>query len=676
MTKASRTLIKGAAAALLVSYAAFAQRPPAMPEAPRFDQPAISVGQAVDLSLTYDPSVHLALKARELEQGILQETSGQFDRSVQVSLDQTFERGQLAPGLQRKQAGQRTLFRILSTVLQRVADDLRRNLAENAGARVFIDCATLAKEGGEGVLAQGSEIVIINPETGERTTIACTTPEQRALQEANDAFLDALIAAAKNDEQRQKLEALRARGIELSRAVIQEVIDILDIVAAEQRERLRRLGETPTIQHRHITLLALGYRMPFRTGVVLRPTFALRRTDEYLIAKRTIKNAFGGRSTPTTYDAALGFQLDVPLLRGRGYIATAGAERAAEIGVAASDADYHQAQSVSALRTLLDYWSLVAAQKRLALAEESYQRQEQLVGIARALQEADEIARIDVLNVDARISDAQSSVSAARASVNAARVALARDIGLRVDRVEDAPLATDDFPEVATPEQLAAPSGPAALEPVFARRFDVIAATRRVDSARVILATEREQLKRRLDLGLTMYYAGFEENQNLGKGLGGALFDEWVGPSVALTLSLDVPFRNNVAIGRFAQASALENQSILLRTDLTRSISTRVIQAIGTLQLAADAVRRQDDAARLYRRTIADEYEKYRAGASTIIDVILTEENLTNTLASQIEARLAYATALARLRFEMGLLVRTSGDSATFEAGDATRLPF
>ncbi|HEX7707251.1 MAG TPA: TolC family protein [Thermoanaerobaculia bacterium] len=654
----------------------FAQTSPDLPLAPRYDQPSISAGQAVQLGLTHDPGIHLAQKRLEFEEGLLQETSGQFDPSFQLGLDHSNQRGPLLPGPQRRAAGQRTLFRILSNVLQRVADDLRQNLADNAGERVFIDCDRLAAEGGEGVLSQGSEIVIINPETGERTAIRCTTAAERELQEANDAFLDALIAAAKDDEQREKLEALRLRGIELSRQVIQEVIEILDVVAAEQRERLRMLGVTPTIQHQILTSLIVGYRMPFRNGVAITPTFALQRTDEYLIAKRTIKNGFGGRSKPTTYQAALGLRVEAPLLRGRGYLAAAGAERAAELGVDASEDDYWQMQSASAFRTLLNYWTLVAAQQRLALFEESLGRQRELQGIARTLLEADEITRLDVLSVDARISDATNAVSSTRAGVNAARVALARDIGLRIDRLEDAPLASDDFPAVATEEQLNALSEEMLLHAAPARRFDLSAASRRVEASRVILGTAREGLRRRLDLGLTFGYLGFHESQNLSKGLNGALFDEWTGPSVLLTLGFELPLGNNVALGRFAQANALENQSVIARTELGRRVSTRIVQAVANLRHAAAAVRKQEEAASLYRRTISDEYTKYQAGVSTAIDVILTEENLTNTLASLIDARFAYATALARLRFEAGLLVRSDANGAAFQSADAFRLPY
>lgn len=674
MNDISKAIRWAAALLLCCAWPAAAQEPAAIPEAPRLDQPSISLGQAVELALTHDPSLHLALKTLELERGVLQETSGAFDPAFQLTLDHEFSRTQLDPGLQRRQAGQRRLFQILATVFQRVADDLQAQL--DSGRRVTLDCDTLVDEDGNPLITEGTEIVITNPDTGEETSIRCTSSEERALLDAQDDFLDALILAAEGNPELQKdLLALKSEGAAAARAVIEDVIAKLNVVAADMRDRLRRLGLTPSIQHRHTTMLQIGYQMPFRSGVVLTPTFAVQRSDEYLIAKRTVKDGFGGRSKPTTYQTGLGLQVDAPLLRGRGYLANAGTEEAAKLGVAASDADLRQTRSGSALRTLLDYWALVAAQQRVDVYEQSAGRFAKLSEVGAALLAADEVTRVDVLNLDARIADVTNAVSTARLGVNQARVALARDIGLRVERLADAPLASDGFPEVAPAEAIAGLELSSAVSWALGERFDLIAADRRYEASRMLLATAREYLRPRLDLGLTLGYLGFEENQHLGSGLSGAFFDEWVGPSVLLTLDFELPFGNNAAIGRFAQAHALENQSAILRANLSRTISTRVAEAIGDVRLAADAVRRQQEAVNHFRQTIEDETAKYQAGVSTIIDVILTEENLTGGLIALIDAQQAYASALARLRYETGTLVSHSEGTAGFDPAAARRLP-
>jgi outer membrane protein TolC len=67
------------------------------------------------------------------------------------------------------------------------------------------------------------------------------------------------------------------------------------------------------------------------------------------------------------------------------------------------------------------------------------------------------------------------------------------------------------------------------------------------------------------------------------------------------------------------------------------------------------------EAASLYRAAVGDEWEKLQIGLSTIVDLILTEDRLTQSLLDEIDARLNYATAVARLRFETGTLVGDSG---------------
>lgn len=640
---------------------------------PRLSAPTISLDQALSLALTWDPNIHLANAAHLSEQGAYSVQLGTFDHTVTAQLEGRYDRAELLPGPFRQQAGQRLLFRTLATKFQEVADRLRDNVAGHPGGRTYIPC----EDNASGALfTEGTEVAIIDPETGATTaTITCTPASEIAQQEAQDLFIQGIINST-TGAGHDALVAAQQQNLDVANQAILAIADILDAQAVKMRERDRKIGQTPTLQEGHQFSLTLGYQMPFRTGTVVTPLFTVQRTETHNVGKGTTKPNFLGRSTRDTYRAGLALDVQTPLLRGFGYAAVTGPERAARLGVIASNAEVHQQESVTALRTALAYWNLIAAQQRAALFEESLNRQLQLSSLARSLAAADEIARVELLNVDSRVADARGFLASARSALATARIELAKQLGVQVLTVDDAPLASDGFPDVADYNDLKDIAPDAMQKMAVDGRFDVLAASRRLDASRVLIDTARSNLRQRLDLGLTVGYLGFEENQNVGKGFRGALLGNWVGPSVLLSLHYELPFGNNFALGQLQQAYALANSGDVRLTNLRRTIDSRIVEALSNLKNAAAEVDRGEAAVRLYRQTIDNEYTKYKAGESTLIDYILTEENLTGALSTLISARQAYAEALARLRYETGTLVTYGPSGATASAASLRRFPF
>jgi outer membrane protein TolC len=54
---------------------------------------------------------------------------------------------------------------------------------------------------------------------------------------------------------------------------------------------------------------------------------------------------------------------------------------------------------------------------------------------------------------------------------------------------------------------------------------------------------------------------------------------------------------------------------------------------------------------------VENERTRRRLGLVTLIDVINFEDRLTDALAAEVQARQAYANAIAQLRFDLGTIV-------------------
>jgi outer membrane protein TolC len=148
----------------------------------------------------------------------------------------------------------------------------------------------------------------------------------------------------------------------------------------------------------------------------------------------------------------------------------------------------------------------------------------------------------------------------------------------------------------------------------------------------------------------------------------GALDSDGVGPFFAAagrnvpgvnagaTLSLELPIGNDAARARRDLRRADQESAVITRADLDRQVRTGVVSALSEVRLAAAALAAAERAVGLLAQSVNDEREKLREGLSTIIDVVLTEERLTQAQLARTAQRLRYVAARARLQFERGAL--------------------
>jgi outer membrane protein TolC len=91
---------------------------------------------------------------------------------------------------------------------------------------------------------------------------------------------------------------------------------------------------------------------------------------------------------------------------------------------------------------------------------------------------------------------------------------------------------------------------------------------------------------------------------------------------------------------------------------------TRSIQEVGR---AAEAVT-------LYKTAVEHERKKLLLGMSTLFDITILEDRLTNALLNEVATRSRYSQALVRLRYETGTLV-TKGLNDALQVQDLNFLP-
>jgi len=352
----------------------------------------------------------------------------------------------------------------------------------------------------------------------------------------------------------------------------------------------------------------------------------------------------------------------VPLVRDRGGASSAAPERVARATVAASALDEAQARALGVVQAAAAYWGYRAARDRLAVFTASEARADRTATEMAALSRASERTRADLTEARGHLATRRAQRIAAEAEVVAAWEELAIVTGMA------RPQAQAD----AVTELPAAGAAPAAdLDAKrITPRADLAAARQRADAAAEDLQAARNELQPRLDLGLSAGYTARID------GAGPAnLLDPLVrdipGIEAGVQLRLELPVGRDGAKGRAAQRSAAYRRAQLAIAELERSIAIRVAAALANAQVHRAALIEAQVAVQLLEQTVTDEQAKFRAGASTLLAVIQAEEALTDTLLDEIAGRLAFAIAVAQLRFETGAIepARPAAELATLLKG-------
>jgi outer membrane protein TolC len=403
------------------------------------------------------------------------------------------------------------------------------------------------------------------------------------------------------------------------------------------------------------TTLALAGTSVLPTGTTFTPAVGITRLDQ--------RRAPGGGLMPglmgkPAQRASVALGIAQPLLRGRGELGTASElmaarhEREAAVHLRA-----HVGQQ-AALRTVGAYWQLVAAGEEVAILTEAEVGARKLLDETRQLVQGNQRPAADLVQLEGNLYNRTLAVAAAQRARKNALYSLRLAMGLG---------GQGATPEWRPTSAMPAPAPVAAVgagDRVVESREDVRAARETVDGARALYAGAERNALPQLDLGVSLGYAGATDEDGVGPFLG-TLGNDVAGLNAGASLTLGLPIRNDARRAVRDRRSAELKQRAAVLEDTRRQVLIGVESALEELRLSAQALAAAEQAAKRYSRAIEDERTKLRAGLSTVIDVVLTQDNLTQAQLALTRSRLDYAVTLARLRFETGELPGTEAEAAS-----------
>lgn len=403
---------------------------------------------------------------------------------------------------------------------------------------------------------------------------------------------------------------------------------------------------------------SLSAQQRLRYGLILLPQVSIAQTD-----------LPGAQPLPQSR-ASVSLGVQVPLLRDLYGSQTRNAVAATMTDANAAELDVHSSSASTVLASVGGFWAYAAARERLAISLDAEARAARVFEETVALVKADERPASDLVQLRGAVNTARAARIAAEQAALEAWQTLALALAL-------SPSALLAPPEIGTPfpvplDSTVAASDDAARVAIEVRealrqRPDAAAISERVTSARSRVLVARRALRPDISLGITMGFNGLDQGWGPGNFFGPVLRDR-SGLNGSLALSLGMPIQNMDARGRAAQADAAFIQQSLAARVIERRIEMGVAVATLAVRRARESLLQSSLATSSAREVVENERRKFQLGLSTVFDVILAENGLTNALLSEVGGRQSYALALARVRLERGVLVTGSGRQLVVDA--------
>lgn len=658
-------------------------------------QPApveLDLDQAVRLTLELSPEIRRTGVEVTLREGRLREASGAFDSTVRFNTTGGYVETELDPDAsEQEQARRETLF-ALGLTYSRLQEDLAdRIVKRQLQVPICPPGFTTVRIAGQSESDLGLNRPICIPVgLGTDTPGGLVSQALQALFAPPGAIDENRITeqlrsilGLSPDDRLDELEQLGLQQLERAERLATQV-------AQQSALTLERVGLVPETEFRNTLALGIRFDKPLRNGSLLGAE-ARVSGQEINFRGKPLDPSFGGLGLQNEFKAGFFLTFNQPLGKGRGAVSARAAERAAAASVAAAASRHGQTQSDRVLATVLAHIDLVAAQESLAYSEQSVAAQRSILEAMQALVKAGERARTELTRSEAGLADAEAGLVGARLSVLAARSELARVVGLEAAKVGVGPLARGSFPATLVD----VPDVDALQRQATAARLDLRAAEHEETEASITFDASRADLRRKLDLSLSAglasdYRSPFfrvlrdefvnDPNEPPGtpvdyyspSGFGRAFSDKYL-PEVRFQFTFEIPFGNNAARGRLDRNQQTLRQARIRRGDLARVIRENVAQAGAALRTAREEVEQLRRAVKEQEATWQTAQALQAAGELSLVDTLLTEQDLTAARLRLVDALRNYATTLARLRFESGTLVR-------FEEGkpvgfDLTGLP-
>lgn len=244
----------------------------------------------------------------------------------------------------------------------------------------------------------------------------------------------------------------------------------------------------------------------------------------------------------------------------------------------------------------------------------------------------------DVLQAEVLVAQAQLDFETAQGNVQTARGTLAVSMGLPANAPFELAPVNDSTPVAVTTAGV-----DTLIDRALALRPDLAALRMQIQQAQAEVRVARSAELPSIVLGA-----------NVGKTFSNVT--NFAGLNYGLTLGIQIPIFNLARPYNVTAAEAQVDVATARASLLRAQVGQQVYSSYYALQTATQRARTSDVLLTSATRSELTARERYRAGVGTIVDLITAQTALANARAQQAQSRWVWATALAQLSHDVGVL--------------------
>ncbi len=357
------------------------------------------------------------------------------------------------------------------------------------------------------------------------------------------------------------------------------------------------------------------------------------------------------------YTQILKLSLVQPLLRGRGMRITTLSEKVAELYIEITKQNSAYANSYE-IRQIGDaYWNYYTAFKNLEIYLENENRVRNVLEITKELVKADKKPAGDLSQIYADLANQEKLTVSAQQNLYNTRLNLGRVVGLSDNDSRQIGEPLNEFPMASESGLGNALNTEYFMNIALQNRNDLLAAQKALTASEMQFQLAENNKKPQLDLEGFFFYGSASQGNGRNYRLSSFVNDEgrYLGGGAKLTFSFAL--NNNFAKGNLYRSKVAVNDQSVVTQNLQRNIELNISMAVNNLSSSVLILERSKTALENYRKAFTDEQLKFQTGLTTLLNVILFQERLTNSELQYLQAQQNFALSILNLRHETGTLI-------------------
>ncbi|MEL7316242.1 MAG: TolC family protein, partial [Cyanobacteria bacterium J06559_3] len=347
-------------------------------------------------------------------------------------------------------------------------------------------------------------------------------------------------------------------------------------------------------------------------------------------------------------DPPIGLQFTQPLLQGAGTAVNEAPVDIARLTEAQNWLELQATLIATVSTTVIQYTTLIEAQESVVIQAQALERRRERLQILKALVDAGRNARVDLVDADRSVADAERDLLLAQTQLEEANTALLDQIGTEqaILFVASAATIADLFTAAAARVETFETDVLTAI--AYQRRPDYLQAELDPDVAQLNLLVAEDDLQWQLNV---------EGNADLGE------FSETT-LGLVLRRTFDEPDLETALTRSQVEVVQAENRLAQLQTTIRNEV-TNQLNTVRANLARVDAARRATENARLQLEVTQELFDRGRSGAD-IFRIITQEEDLVQAQSQQLAAEIEFLNSIVNLDQAVGLTLDTWSQEVDF----------